>query len=238
MNELLDYFQRVYIINLPSRTDRKREIQAQLTKIGLGLDHPQIELFAAIRPDQAGDFPSIGARGCFLSHLGVLKDAQRHGLEKILILEDDLDFSSDFLLRISGILDGLVHSNWGVFYGGYKLFAPIDNMPDAELAVVPPGDVIQTAHFIGFQQPIIAMLVDYLERVLSRPGGDPEGGPMHVDGAYSWFRRQHPDVVTSIAIPELGHQRSSKTDIHELRWYDRWLGVKSLVAVLRQFKSR
>ncbi|NOU22568.1 MAG: LPS biosynthesis glycosyltransferase, partial [Methyloglobulus sp.] len=116
--------------------------------------------------------------------------------------------------------------------------APIDNMPDAELAVVPPGDVIQTAHFIGFQQPIIAMLVDYLERVLSRPGGDPEGGPMHVDGAYSWFRRQHPDVVTSIAIPELGHQRSSKTDIHELWWYDRWLGVKSLVAVLRQFKSR
>lgn len=238
MNELLDCFQRIYIINLPSRTDRKREIQAQLTKIGLGLDHPQIELFAAIRPDQAGDFPSIGARGCFLSHLGVLKDAQRHGLEKILILEDDLDFSSDFLLRIPGILAELAQSGWGMFYGGYRLPVAMNALLKIKLSIVPCEVAIQTTHFIGFQQPIIAMLVDYLERVLSRPGGDPEGGPMHVDGAYSWFRRQHPDVVTSIAIPELGHQRSSKTDIHELRWYDRWPVVRSLVAVLRQFKSR
>jgi len=236
MNALLDYFQGVYIINLPSRTDRKREMQAQLTKIGLSPDHPQIEFFSAIRPDEAGEFPNIGTRGCFLSHLGVLKDAQRRGLKTILILEDDLDFSPDYLERIPGVLDSLAQSGWGVFYGGHQLFAPIDTMYNAELAIVPPGDAVQTAHFIGFQQPIITLLIDYLERILLRPGGDPEGGPMHVDGAYSWFRRQHPDVLTLLAVTELGHQRSSRTDIHELRWYDRWVGFRKLSETARKLK--
>lgn len=149
-----------------------------------------------------------------------------------------MDFSSNFLLRIRGILAEQAQSGWGMFYGGYKLAVAMNALLKVKLSIVPCEVAIQTTHFIGFQQPIIAMLFDYLERVLSRPGGDPEGGTLHVDGAYSRFRSQHPDVVTSIAIPELGHQRSSKTDIHELWWYDRWLGVKSLVAVLRQFKSR
>jgi len=45
---------------------------------------------------------------------------------------------------------------------------------------------------------------------------------MHVDGAYTWFRRTHPTRRTWVALPELGHQRQSRTDIHPLRWYDRW----------------
>lgn len=236
MVALLDYFQRIYIINLPSRTDRKREIQVQLSKIDLGLDHPQIELFAAVRPDEAGGFPTIGTRGCFLSHLGVLKDAQKRELETILILEDDLDFSSDFLERVTGILDSLAKSEWGVFYGGHQIFSPITTMYNEALAIAPPADIVQTAHFIGFKQPVITLMVDYLEKILTRPAGDPEGGPMHVDGAYSWFRKQHPDIVTLLAIPELGHQRSSRTDIHELRWYDRWAGFRELSEIARKLK--
>lgn len=238
MTALLDYFQRIYIINLPSRKDRKREIQVQLDKIGLSLEHPQIEVFPAIRPDHAGDFPSIGTRGCFLSHLGVLKDAHNRGLETILILEDDLDFSPDFQLRITGILNKLENSSWGVFYGGHQLFAPIETKHDAKLAKVPAGNVVQTAHFIGFKQPTIDRLVEYLENMLLRHSGDPDGGPMHVDGAYSWFRRQHPEVITLLAIPELGHQRSSRTDIHDLNWYDRSIVLRPLVSVLRRIIRR
>lgn len=235
---LLDYFEQIYIINLPSRTDRKYEMQVQLTKIGLSLDNPQIKLFTAVRPDQAGDFPSIGARGCYLSHLGVLKEALRQGLKNVLILEDDLNFFSDFLERIPVILDTLAQCDWGMFYGGYQLTAPLIGISDRQLIIASPKNGIQTTHFVGFHHSIIPALVEYLENLLLRPGGDPSGGPMHVDGAYSWFRRQYPDVVTLLAVPELGYQRSSRTDISELRWYDRWAGVRLLVQFIRLLKNR
>ena len=37
----------------------------------------------------------MGAKGCFLSHLGVLKDAQLKQFKQILIFEDDLDLNKD-----------------------------------------------------------------------------------------------------------------------------------------------
>ena len=95
-SNFIDYFDKVYIINLPHRADRREEIDVQLRKVGLALNHPKVTLFNAIKPDEAGEFPSIGAKGCFLSHLGVLKDAQLKRFEQILIFEDDLDLSKTF----------------------------------------------------------------------------------------------------------------------------------------------
>lgn len=57
---------------------------------------PPIQWVAACRPHDAGGFPSIGSRGCFLSHLAVLEDASAKGFERILIVEDDVDFLKDF----------------------------------------------------------------------------------------------------------------------------------------------
>ncbi|HAX77040.1 MAG TPA: LPS biosynthesis glycosyltransferase, partial [Cyanobacteria bacterium UBA11372] len=53
-------------------------------------------MFPAIRPDDAGDFPSIGARGCFESHLAILKQALADRLSNVLIVEDDLKISQRF----------------------------------------------------------------------------------------------------------------------------------------------
>ena len=58
----------VVIINLPERIDRKREMQKQLANVGWGAD-----FFSAIRPTHPDGFESVGARGCFLSHLAVLR---------------------------------------------------------------------------------------------------------------------------------------------------------------------
>jgi len=89
---LLTLMDAIYVINLPYRTDRRAEIDVQLARAGLSLSHPKVHLFEAVRPDEPGPFPSIGARGCFLSHLGVLKDAAMRGFDKVLVLEDDADF--------------------------------------------------------------------------------------------------------------------------------------------------
>ncbi|MES2637615.1 MAG: glycosyltransferase family 25 protein, partial [Pseudomonadota bacterium] len=216
---LTDYFDRIYIINLAERQDRRDEMAEQLFKIHLSLTHPKIHLFSAIKPDSAGEFDSIGARGCFSSHLEILKHAKSLQLNKILILEDDLNFSNDFTYRINQVIQELSLQNWGLFYGGYLNLTALDNQPNGNIVGIFPSVTFHGAHFVAFQGRVISDLVDYLELLLTRKNGDSRGGPMHVDGAYSCYRKQ--GCETYLAIPELGYQRASRTDIHHLTWYDK-----------------
>jgi hypothetical protein len=215
---ITEYFQRIYVINLPQRRDRRREMARQLRMIGTGFSSSSVRLFEAVRPQTQDSFPSIGARGA--------------------ILEDDLDFIPGFSSKFGAVAEELGREDWSMFYGGYVL--PDSSQPQSNRALIPadPSLRIQTAHFIALRGPAIGEVVDYLETLLARPGGDPRGGPMHVDGAYSWFRQAFPQRLTLLATPQLGFQRSSRSDIHDLRWFDRVPGFRHTVAGLRQIRNR
>ena len=233
----ITYFDKIYIINLPSREHRRREIAEQFQLIGFEINASIVEMFSAVRPSGADGFPSVGAKGCFMSHLGVLKQAKLAGYSNILILEDDVDFSSDFNARINDVVLQLKQKPWNIFYGGYALTE--DNellLPSALLKLVEPTMPIRTSHFIALNRGAIVSAVDYLEAMANRLPGSPDGGPMHVDGAYSWFRREHPDMATFICYPELGHQRPSRTDIHALKWYDKTFGFSQASQFARKIK--
>jgi hypothetical protein len=235
---VLDYFERIYIINLAHRQDRRREMARQLDDIGLTFDSPGVCLFEAVRPESAGGFPSIGARGCFLSHLGILKDARERRLDRILILEDDLNFAPEFDTGMNAALATLKEVDWSIFYGGYA----IEKEPQPEygrvIVLANPGDSIKTTHFIAFRGAAITEASEFLETVMARPPGHPKGGPMHVDGAYGWFRFEFPSKATWLAVPQLGYQRSSRTDIHPLQWFDRIPGLRWAIEWLRSLKNR
>ena len=235
----INIFEHIYIINLPTRTDRRVEMEQQLRRIGLSLESPNIELFAAVRPAAAAGFPSIGARGCFMSHLGILENARQRGFKSILILEDDFDFSRDFKRRFEGIEEHLQQNTWDLFYGGALNALDAAQLSGADaVPAIHPSAGIMGSHCIGVTQKGIAQLVPYFEAILARPAGHAEGGPMHVDGAYSWFRSQHPAMVTLIAHPEIGHQRSSATDIHPQKWYERSVLTGPVVSLARKLKNR
>ena len=70
-----------FYINLDHRTDRKEHVETQLSKIGL----IQFERFNAIRMEN-------GAVGCSMSHLKLLQQALKSGLDHVLIVEDDIEF--------------------------------------------------------------------------------------------------------------------------------------------------
>lgn len=232
---LLNSFEWMKIVNLPHRVDRRNEFTKQLRNIGIDHSRDGVAFFEAIRPQTEGDFPSIGAYGCFLSHLAILKDARERDLETILICEDDLNFSADFGQRIEQTLSMLVMEDWSIFYG----FQP-DNLPTSVsgLSKVPPSLGIQCAHFVVFRRPAIRALIPYLEAMLMRPSGHADGGPMHVDGAYNWFRLAHPHMKTFAATPSLGYQRSSSTDIAEKSFADRSFILKPFVRYARALKNR
>ncbi|MCK9685850.1 glycosyltransferase family 25 protein [Scleromatobacter humisilvae] len=233
----MDLFDAIYIINLPARTDRKAEMLAQFRRAGITQASPQRVFFEAVRPKDAGEFPTIGTRGCFLSHLGVLKAALAAGHASILVLEDDLNFVDDFQAALAARAPALRASSWDIAYLGLlKVTPPL--APGQGLVEVPPDSAVLGLHMVAIKAAVMPELIAYLEAMLGRRAGDAQGGTMHVDGAYSWYRAAHPARRTMACQPPLGYQRASRTDIHALRWFDRAWGIRSLVAALRSFRNR
>jgi len=234
---LLRAFEKIFVINLPERKDRRQDIERQLNSIGLGLDHPNVCLIRAVKPHRKLGFPSIGARGCFLSHVSVLEKAISMSLSRFLVLEDDVDFSADFLQRIGPLTKCLKQIDWDMFYGYMPRDVPRpDFKQGVQMALVAPETEVECLHFFGCSGRAAVKALPYLKSILKRPEGDPRGGVMHVDGAYSWFRRSHPELVTLSVNPPLAVQRPSRSDIHDLQWFDRNETFRPLANWARRLK--
>lgn len=227
-------FASIRVVNLAYRTDRLREVGGELAKLGLAFGDGVTARFDAVRPNDAGAFPTIGARGCFLSQLGVLREARDAGAETVLLLEDDVAFDAAQCAALPAVLTALDARDWAIVYGG----SDVPGEPRDGLVEVAAETEILLAHFIAFRRAAIVALVPYLEAMLARPADSPAGGPMHVDGAYNWFRRDHPALRTFAAKPGIAHQRASRTDIHALRTIDRVPVVRDAVQLLRRLKRR
>ena len=73
----MDRIEHVVYINLEHRTDRRKEIEAELVCFG-----DRAERFNAIRH-------ATGGIGCSMSHLRVLERAKEAGWKNVLVVEDD-----------------------------------------------------------------------------------------------------------------------------------------------------
>ncbi len=227
---------KIYVINLINRTDRRREVLAELARFGLGEDDPLIQFFPAVRPDDAGQFPSIGARGCFMSHLGILEDALASGHRAILLLEDDAQLTELFATNWREILGEVERAGWSLAYLGHRILEPITGLPSAAThwRILPWDVSVQTTHAMLIDSRALEPMIAYFRAMLDRPAGDAAGGPMHVDGAYSWFRRAHPHLTTLISSTQLIEQRASKSDIAPPKRIDRI----PFMPLLRRIKNR
>ena len=231
---LFDAFERIVVINLPERTDRRREMVAELRRVRIDPCDARLKFFPGIRPANAGRFPSVGARGCFESHLGVIRAAIRDRVASVLILEDDLALHPAACADQPALVQRIRAGGWDFAYPGHALALP--GAP-AEPAWAETRSPLVCAHFYGLHRRVLADLREYLEACARRPPGHPDGGPMHVDGAYSMFRARRSDVVTLITTPSLGGQRSSRSDITENRWFDRQPLLRELAGVARKGKN-
>jgi hypothetical protein len=228
---LFDAFDRICIINLPERLDRRKQVTRELQAQGQAPDGQRVRFFAAARPDSAGDFPSIGARGCFLSHLEVLRQARADGVHSLLVLEDDVMFKPE-LGQAVALGAELLSASWQIAYPGHTappLPGPLRWQASREPLVC--------AHCYAVHHSAFDRLIDFLEACLRRPAGHPAGGPMHYDGALSSLRKAQPGLITLLASRSLAGQRSSRSDIIGPSWLDRLpmaAGVRALKNRLRR----
>lgn len=84
---VLDRFDAVVYINLMHRKDREQLVLAELSR--LNISEHKIHRIEAVH-----DFLN-GHRGCAQSHYLALELARQKGWDNVLILEDDMEFTSD-----------------------------------------------------------------------------------------------------------------------------------------------
>jgi len=234
MRQLIDYFDRAYIINLRDRPDRRSETIREFARIGVDVPHDKISFYTATRPSEKAEFPSLGARGSFTSHKCILGLALTAGLNNVLIFEDDVHFRTVDDRILEQILDQLRREPWDVVYFGY---------------MQPPQGFVQTplscwsndtigGHFYGVNGTFVEQMYKYMQECETRPRDHPDGGPTFRDGAYNNVRRKFPELRVLLAGSNLATQRSSRTDLHPLKIFDRLTWTRPFVDMLRVVKNR
>lgn len=209
---ILNQYDQVRVISLPERRDRRARMRAELERFGVTPD-----FFDAIRPADKGRFGSAGFHGSYLSHLAVLGEAQG----SILILEDDCTFTRE-------ASDYRVPEGTDVWYGGFD---------DSQGCII-------GAHCMGFSARAARLAHEYLSALIEqrigpapRAAAEPGYNPLilpPIDGAYVWFRRAHPELVT--VFSQIARQRPSRSDCTPGR-FDAIPAMRPLVDLGRRVKA-
>lgn len=234
MKRLIEFFDRTYIINLEDRTDRRLRVESEFRSIGLEIPSEKIRFYSAARPASQGEFYSVGAKGSFYSHRDVLKLAAEDGLNNVLVVEDDVSFRNVPAQAIDVAVRSLASEKWDVVYLGYLEPAS----PDLPGPLSPwPNDTIG-GHFYAVNNGFFRTMIQYMNDCELRPRDHPDGGPMSRDGAFNHIRYLHPNIRVLIAVPNFAYQRSSRTDIAPVKFYDRIDWLRPPLQLLRDWKTR
>lgn len=218
------------LISMKSRANRRQRIDASLARYDLSLEKLGVEIFDGLVFEEANGFPSKGVRGCFTSHMTLMQECAASG-KSMLVMEDDIDFEFDRIAAFGPVASRLQNVNWGLLYLGY-LEPKTGGEPRCERY---DGGTIG-GHFYGVTPEFAQAVGDYMQSCTTRPRGDPIGGPMYRDGAFAMFRQRRPDLSTYLAIPSLGGQFSSRSDLTP-KTYHHWPIVGPLVEKMYEVKA-
>ena len=232
--KLLDYFDRVFIIHLREREDRYLSLVRELRRLGIDIKDKKISIPNAVKSDEAHGFPSKGVYGNFLSHLEILKRAQRDHLGSVWVLEDDAIFSRRFVHEQKYLADHLANNEWDMCYFGHSLTKELDKL---EVGLPRFSQPFYWAHCYAVHARILPRLISYLESTLDNPLGDRRGSRMYIDAAYTLFRKFNPDVVTLVANPVLSLQRGSPSSLSDQNWYDKQYLIRPTLKLARALRD-
>ncbi|ELR17235.1 LPS glycosyltransferase subfamily protein [Acanthamoeba castellanii str. Neff] len=136
---LEDVFDEIFVISLPRATDRLARVRAQLRALGVPytlvhavdgrLMASSAELAKNVLVNPVDQHP--GVLGLYLTHLGLLDYVTRSaGLERVLILEDDVTFCADFPRAFDARMRRMP-SDWRMLWLGALVFTPTYQNPEA-----------------------------------------------------------------------------------------------------------
>jgi GR25 family glycosyltransferase involved in LPS biosynthesis len=129
-----DFFDKIYYINMDSRTDRKEKIEALFRKYRIKAERfPAITLTeeqnqhlindGCIFREEERPMHALYTKSCALSHLNVVLRAKLMNYKNVLIFEDDVDFHENIIEELLLTLEDLKkQESWDMFYIGCNPF--------------------------------------------------------------------------------------------------------------------
>lgn len=105
----MDFFDRIYAMNLDRRPDRWASFLEEADRIGI-----------ADRVERVSGLDLNEALGCTLTHVEILKKAVEARAKHTLILEDDVRFFDGFEKPLESVM-GRLPEDWTIVYLGYNL---------------------------------------------------------------------------------------------------------------------
>lgn len=116
MSNCFDFFERIYCINLKSRTDRWKNCISQFSNLNILERVARIEGMLCNHP--ALDKKQNAQIGCALSHYNILKEAKKNNYSNILVFEDDFLFIKDRETINAQINKSVAElpKDWDIFY--------------------------------------------------------------------------------------------------------------------------
>lgn len=146
ISNLFIMFTKIYYINLDRRNDRRKHIEEQIKSInwngnaerlsaidGNTLKYNDLtDIFTKESLDDAFGIKkskvntSKGALGCALSHRNIYQKVLTGNDDYVLILEDDIEFTPDFINKVNN----LSVSNFDILWLGYHFAGVKENYPN------------------------------------------------------------------------------------------------------------
>jgi GR25 family glycosyltransferase involved in LPS biosynthesis len=109
-----------YCINLEKRPERKESVSKEFNKAGLDVEFWKAvdgnTLTISDKSSKIDQYNAKGILGCLMSHVNLIKHAQRSNMEYVAVFEDDIKLALDFNKRIKYIEDNC--PDFDMFYLG------------------------------------------------------------------------------------------------------------------------
>lgn len=190
---------QVFWMTLPSREDRQRHMEQQLSKYGVSA-----EKVIAQRPDDPGGFATVGQRGNYLTHIQILKEIWARNLSDALVLEDDSVFQN--IPMICAAMAEAFTLQWDMFYlypGKKKL-----NGADYQRMYEASGAVATNAYII--RRSKLSQVIRVLEECYARAM---QGDQSVWDTSVALCKYAHPDMKVVTCKEYLVYQGKFGSDI-------------------------
>lgn len=191
---LNDFFDHIYCINLDRRVDKWEECQREFARIG----NIEVERFSAVygKHLDIGDKTHLlpGEAGIILSNFYLLLDAKKNGYERILILEDDIEFSETFVQDWEN-WSSEIPEDWEMLYLGGNL---VGWHPSPVTEHVHKGEHIFAIHALGLRSSTFDSMISAID--MNTP----------VDVTYG---HQSVNFSSYLMVPRMAWQRPGRSDI-------------------------
>ena len=211
-------FARPILINLPHRTDRLADSLAELRWVAGRPVEPGVDL-EVLRPTElteANGFINANYRNCLISHLRAARWGRENGVERLLVLEDDIQFERRWPAEGPAALSELNDLDWDIANLGYLGTVDPDGNRVTRASTVWhrfTGEVIGS-HAYLVNGRFFDTWITHLEAIAVGEAGDRLRGPMSPDGALNTMTWVEPTTARYVAVPSLVNQRPSRSDVN------------------------